>query len=85
MIIHQYKYQNKMNFTPLGPPTHKKPKPKEVRFVDDLFGYVSADEFLEAGTQIYAVNDEGEFQLVETGTYILENGYELDIEDGVIC
>lgn len=72
-----------MTFAPLGPPTHKKPKPKAVKFTNDLYGYISADEDLQTGTEIYAVQGEN-FILVESGMYVLESGDALEIVDGII-
>lgn len=69
---------------PLGPPTPKKPKPKAVKFMGDLYGYIDSDADITGGTEIYAVDANSEFQLVETGTYQLESGPVIQIIEGVI-
>lgn len=68
---------------PLGPPHPKKPKPKPVKFMGDLYGYIDAEGDITNGTQIFA-SVNGEFYPVETGTYQLESGPTIEIIDGII-
>ncbi len=72
-------------FIPLGPPTGKKPKPKQHKFIDDLYGYTSCGEELEQGVELFAWSEEHlELLPVETGTYITDTGYTISVIDGVI-
>jgi hypothetical protein len=74
-----------MNFIPLGPPTHKKPKPKPIKFINDEYGYISCEDELIAGTELFAVDIDGQFQPVQTGFYVLISGDPIEIVDGIIC
>jgi hypothetical protein len=73
--------------TPLGPKKpKKKPKPRPVKFMGEDWGFLNENDILEVGTSIYVCTDEDkpDFDLLETGTYYLENGNELKTIDGVI-
>lgn len=73
------------NFVPLGPPVPKKPKPKQHKFMDDLYGYTSCGEELVGGIELYAWSEEdADFLLVETGEYTTENNVEISVIDGII-
>jgi hypothetical protein len=74
-----------ITFIPLGPPTPKKPKPKQHKFTDDLYGYTSCGEELEEGVELFAWSEEHlDFLPVETNTYTTHNGIIISVVDGVI-
>lgn len=73
--------------SPLGPKKPiKKPKPKKIKFVNDDLGWLDAESELEIGTEIYVCTNEEtpEFDLLESGTYTLDTGYEIEVENGII-
>lgn len=73
--------------SPLGPKKpKKKPKPKKISFVNNEFGWLDAEQDLEIGSEIFVCVDEDMpiFDLLETGTYTLDTGYEIEVENGVI-
>lgn len=73
------------SFTPLGPPSPKKPKPKVVKFMDDLYGYISCGDTLTNDTELYAWNeDANDLLLVRTGTYTTETNVTIEVVDGII-
>lgn len=76
-----------MSYAPLGPrKPKKKPKPKQVNFINDEFGFIDGNAELVTSVEIYACIDEdaSEFELVQSGTYTLENGGVVTVIDGII-
>lgn len=73
--------------SPLGPKKPiKKPKPKKISFVNNDLGWLDAESELEIGSEIFVCIDEDKpaFDLLESGTYTLFTGEEIEVENGII-
>lgn len=72
---------------PAGPRRpRKRPKPKQVNLNDGNFVFLSAEQDLIAGSEIFACTNEepAGYDHLETGTYTTEAGVTFSVIDGVI-
>ena len=72
---------------PAGPRRpRKRPKPKQVNLNDGNFLFLSAEQDLEAGSEIFVCTNEepAEYDHLETGAYTTESGVNFNVIDGII-
>ena len=77
-----------MNIIPFGPPRPKKPKSKQVNIIvegAEVYGWISADEEVIPGTEIFSVNEEGEYGIPLDGEYTLATGQTIQVINGTIA
>jgi hypothetical protein len=77
-----------MNIVPFGPPRPKKPKAKRIDILVDqieVYGWISCDEIIETDTEIFSVNEEGEYCQPLDGFYTLVNGDTFEVLNGKIA
>jgi len=73
-----------MNIIPFGPRPPKKPKPKKIVLSDNNFAWISCDEELTQGTEIFSTDHNGEYGIPPDDTYITEDGFTFQTINGVI-
>lgn len=68
----------------------KRPRPKQLKFDDDTYGFIDASDEISVGTQVFAytgaVDVYGGYELADNGTYEMVEPFsaEIVIVDGVI-